>query len=505
MSQEIVRHGEPSAGAPIDVVGGKGYNLLRLADLSKGRDFLVPPFFVIPVGFQYSDPQIQELYGLLPKPLAVRSSSPYEDSKGYSFAGMFETILNVNDFDSFKIAIHKVLGSANSYQAREYAQQHGISIDDRMAVIVQKMINPYISGVSYSTVNSQNPKTIVECIHGLSNGLMSGDEQGTIVSFDRDFKSKTEYGFQLNSDLEKVARVVRDLEGVYDERLDIEFAVSQEDELYLVQARPVTDPTWEQIQLPNLDETQLLLEADIVRGSGNFTGPAFVFRSPTEIKRLSRAQNRNWVDEAIEQTSILKEFDRKHPDGYCLIADTIEDHKQIIREDLSNLKALVTVNYASRFSHPIKIVSEMGVFYLGALGKKDLLDLVETGDTITVVADQSKGLVYGLTKPKIEFRKANLENVPVVQFETAMQMLQPDYEDVDDHLYTDPSGQIQILFTDYNDQDGKPDDVFYDVIVDGLIVEAGRYQASRTITRHQTFPSLLNSLLAEAKNKMGKK
>ncbi len=505
MPQEIVRYGEPSTVTPIDLVGGKGYNLLKLADLSKGSDFIVPPFYIIPVGFQYSDPRLKELFELLPKPLAVRSSSPHEDSKGFSFAGRFKSFLDVEDFQGFQTAIGGVLDSAADIRVKEYAQQHGLPVDERMAVIIQEMVRPLYSGVCYSTFNPNNPKTIIEFTGGLADELMAGNRQGSLASFDKGFNLTMEHGDEL-PDLERVAGVAQDLERIFNERLDIEFAVSKDRQIYIVQARPITDPAWPDIQIPEIDPSKTILEADIVRGSGLFSGPVFVFRSPTEMERYAKIHNKQPMIEINKQWHKLKEFNSSHPEGYCLIADNLEAHEIMMQDrGLKNVKALVMVDFASRFSHPIKIVSETGAFYLGAFGKKDLLDTIDTGDTISVTSNQSKGVVFDLTKPKVEFRKANLENTPVVQFGSAMQMLQPDYEDVDDHLYTDESGKIGILFIDYNDQNGKPDDVFYDVIVDGLIVEAGRYEASRTITRHQTFSSLLNSLLAEAKNKMGKK
>ena len=37
---------------------------------------------------------------------------------------------------------------------------------------------------------------------------------------------------------------------------------------------------------------------------------------------------------------------------------------------LSNMKALITTDYASRFSHPIRVVTETGAFYLGGEAKE---------------------------------------------------------------------------------------------------------------------------------------
>ena len=114
MTPEVIRRSEQLNGNPVDIVGGKACNLLRLAELSGGRDFEVPDFRVIPIGVQCSQPQLEDLFNDLPKPLAVRSSSPWEDSRGYSFAGRFTSVLNVTDFPSFQKAVGKVLASNGS-------------------------------------------------------------------------------------------------------------------------------------------------------------------------------------------------------------------------------------------------------------------------------------------------------------------------------------------------------------------------------------------------------
>jgi len=502
MTPELISKGEPLSKRPIDVVGGKAYNLLRLTELSQGRDFEVPNFYIIPVGVQYAEPQLAELFDALSKPLVVRSSSPLEDSKGYSFAGRFKSVLGINDIPSLQRAISEVLASANDSRVVDYARQHGLSIDDRMAVIVQEMVNPLYSGVCYSTVDSCNPKLIAEFTPGLSDELMSGSKQGSIASFDQHFRLTMEHGNEL-PDLERVARVAKELEGVFGEKLDIEFAVSEDKRIYIVQARPVTDPAWPEVQIPEVDKAQVFLDADIVRGAGSFRGPVFVFRSPTEMQRYAEAHNRQPMAEIHDQWNKLRDFNRNNPDGYCLLTDNLEAHEIIMKDGgLSNLRVLVTVDYASRFSHPAKVISETGAFYLGVLGKKRLLDLTETGDTLAVACNQSKGLVYDLTKPVVEQRKIDLEGIPVVPFKIAIGMRLPPYEEVDDRLFVDADSKVGVRFWDYNEEDGVPTDVFYNLVdMDGNVIKSGEYRVGQVIHRYPNFPSLLTDLLSQAKHR----
>ena len=493
---------EPIAQNPLDVVGGKALNLYRLAELSQGRDFEVPDFRVIPIGVQMTQPQLEELFDSLPKPLAVRSSSPYEDSQGYSFAGRFTSVLGVNDLPSFQRAVNDVLASATDFQVLDYARQHGLSIDDRMAVIVQEMVDPQYSGVCYSSNNPETSKTVIEYTHGLSHQLMSGDEQGNIVSFDGNFGMTKEFVINYDApELERVARVARELEGLFGQRMDIEFAVSHDKKIHIVQVRPITDPTWSEVQIPEVDEQGIILKADIVRGSGMFRGPAFVFISPKEMERYARAHNIDVWELRHEQWNALREFNRKNPDGYCLVTDNLEAHNIIMGNDgLSNMRALITVDYASRFSHPAKVVSETGAFYLGIVGRKDLLDSIDTGDTLSVVSDQTRGLVYDLAKPVKEQRRIDLNGVPVVQYQDALRMSLPPYEEVDDRLFMDKDGKVGVKFWDYNEEGGVPTDVYYDIVdSEGNVISSGEYQSDRAIRRFPNFPSLLGSLLPQEK------
>ena len=112
MLADIIRKGESSNRNRIEVVGGKGHNLLRLSELSEDQDYSVPDFYIIPVNRGYSREQLNELFVLLNSPLAVRSSSPFEDSRGYSFAGRFKSLLEISNLDSFERAISEVVESA---------------------------------------------------------------------------------------------------------------------------------------------------------------------------------------------------------------------------------------------------------------------------------------------------------------------------------------------------------------------------------------------------------
>lgn len=184
----------------IDLVGGKALNLMKL--LQSG--FPVPAGFCITTKafdyfmdfnsiFRTEDENEEEMYNkimdsLMPpslvevitdayhlyldgKPCAVRSSSPSEDDTYASFAGQFETSLNVPDEDSLIVAIKKCWASLwkeNAVKYRERMDKKRIRLS--MAVLVQEMIPAQVSGVAFTGEN-----VIIETVWGLGASLVAGN------------------------------------------------------------------------------------------------------------------------------------------------------------------------------------------------------------------------------------------------------------------------------------------------------------------------------------------
>jgi phosphohistidine swiveling domain-containing protein len=108
------------------------------------------------------------------QPYAVRSSANVEDSLAHSFAGQFETVLNLTGVDQVLQAVCAIWESTRSPGVQSYL--HKISQDSeplKMAVIIQDMVNPALSGVAFS----KNPITgldevVVEAVQGSGTALV---------------------------------------------------------------------------------------------------------------------------------------------------------------------------------------------------------------------------------------------------------------------------------------------------------------------------------------------
>lgn len=108
------------------------------------------------------------------RPYAVRSSANVEDGGNYSFAGQFESVLDVTGAEAILEAIQTVWQSARREGLRPYLEAAGMTRDDiKMAVLIQEMVTPAVSGVAFS----KNPmtgtdETIVEAVQGSGERLM---------------------------------------------------------------------------------------------------------------------------------------------------------------------------------------------------------------------------------------------------------------------------------------------------------------------------------------------
>ena len=83
--------------------------------------------------------------------VAVRSSGRQEDGASHSFAGLFDTILNVTGPAAVEDAVRRCWASAFSERAVRYRHMRGLDFHDvALAVIVQRLVQPRSSGVMFT-------------------------------------------------------------------------------------------------------------------------------------------------------------------------------------------------------------------------------------------------------------------------------------------------------------------------------------------------------------------
>jgi pyruvate,water dikinase len=172
-----------------------------------------------------------------PGPWAVRSSGVAEDGRRNSYAGQFDSVLNVANGE-LSGAILRSLQSRHSNRVQVY----GGRVAQPMAILIQPMVQADAAGVAFAVDPlSGERRVILEAVEGLGDRLVAGsatperwtiDEDGSLGA-PADARALDDRGALALGDL--VRRVSDHLGSAQ----DIEWAIT-DDALWLLQARPIT-------------------------------------------------------------------------------------------------------------------------------------------------------------------------------------------------------------------------------------------------------------------------
>ncbi len=177
--------------------------------------------------------------------VAVRSSAVAEDSEAASYAGQQETYLFVEGAEEVCRRVVDCWASFFSERALFYRSEKGSLEDLRMAVVVQKMVDPEKSGVIFTVdpVRRRRDRMVVEAVRGVGEQVVSGEVTPDHYSLDRKGKLKREKIVNervlTDEELLKLSELGRKLEERHGVAQDIEWAIVGE-EIFLLQSRPVT-------------------------------------------------------------------------------------------------------------------------------------------------------------------------------------------------------------------------------------------------------------------------
>ncbi|MHA1234546.1 MAG: PEP/pyruvate-binding domain-containing protein [Promethearchaeota archaeon] len=211
------------------------------------------------------------------KSYAVRSSANYEDSDSFSFAGQAQSFLNIRSITEIILSIKMCWASLFSPQILLYLLQlnkKGFNITPlnlEMAVIVQRMLKPQVSGVLFTAnvINNNKEQMMINSTWGLGETITNntiipdliivkknncdllkmaiGEKEKTSIANpkgDSTLLIDTERKFQekcsLNSlQLRQLHKMGLKLEDLFNYPQDIEWAI-ENNSLYILQSRPIT-------------------------------------------------------------------------------------------------------------------------------------------------------------------------------------------------------------------------------------------------------------------------
>ncbi|MET0326832.1 MAG: PEP/pyruvate-binding domain-containing protein, partial [Ilumatobacteraceae bacterium] len=239
-SPVVVSLDDPAAGRP-EIVGAKAANLAR----ARAAGLPALPGAVLTTTWTRGDlvdaiAAWRDLSSGGALPVVVRSSSTGEDGDGSSMAGVFDSILDVTGQSDLVAAIDRVLASA------ERARHDGL-VDADMAVLVQPMLHARWGGVLFGAdpVSGRRDRIVVAAVAGGPDQLVSGVVDGWTGVLDRrgrvrEVRSAGDAVRPPAPVLRRLARLAADAARAFGGPQDVEWAVDADDELHLLQARPIT-------------------------------------------------------------------------------------------------------------------------------------------------------------------------------------------------------------------------------------------------------------------------
>ena len=232
----------------VPLIGMKAESLVRLRE----GGFNVPDGFVV-ASDEIGAITIEILASYADKNThyAVRSSGTSEDLAGFSFAGQYDTFLNVNGHQNLLDAIGKCADSINNERVKAYAERSSIDISgSKMAVIIQRMVDSEKSGVAFSidSVNGSDKEILIEAIAGLGEQLVSGHATPDTYSYNWYDDAFAIYngGVLAKDEVKTLAKIVLDIQIFYGFPVDVEWAIA-DGTIYILQSRPITAITYRNI------------------------------------------------------------------------------------------------------------------------------------------------------------------------------------------------------------------------------------------------------------------
>ena len=179
---------------------------------------------------------------------AVRSSATAEDADDASFAGQYDSSLNVCSLPDLLAAIRQCWISASNARAAAYRQRHLPSAQTKMAVLVQAMVRADVAGVIFTAdpLKQDCARMILEAAPGLGDALVAGKVSPDRVVLDKETLHILDWqeGHTGNSALTRelairIGQLARATEQLFAKPQDIEWA-ARDGIIFLVQARAIT-------------------------------------------------------------------------------------------------------------------------------------------------------------------------------------------------------------------------------------------------------------------------
>jgi pyruvate,water dikinase len=248
--------------------------------------------------------------------LAVRSSALAEDGRRHSFAGQFSTVLNVVDQSALEQAFRQVVASAYGRRSLSYRQHAGLDpFDFDMAVLCLQMVKPKAAGIllTRSPLPEHNGM-LISAVFGLGEAAVAGSEPADLYVLDPQGKmdedrsviatkqnrlvcldeggigseplprEKSRQQVLNEAQVATLAAWGLSLEKASGVPQDLEWAGTEDDRLFVLQARPLVSAG----SPAGLSSAAgpVLLDGGIMAAGGQATGRVHLVRRRDDLQNL---------------------------------------------------------------------------------------------------------------------------------------------------------------------------------------------------------------------------
>lgn len=241
--------------------------------------------------------------------VALRSSAVDEDGN-QSFAGQYITILGVHR-DTLLSAFKEVLTGLYSARALAYRMRNGfVLVTSSMGMCCIKMVNAVAAGVAFSRhpVDLHSNAVVINASWGLGESVVDGmvtpdtwlvrratmriteatlgtktheirlgmTAQGSLYTERVALPPEKQQAFCLSQEqVRKIARMALALEDHYHRPQDLEWVLDENNEIILLQTRPIllSDGRYMHLSVGRIDDAELLMEGGEVAARGIGCGP----------------------------------------------------------------------------------------------------------------------------------------------------------------------------------------------------------------------------------------
>jgi len=375
--------------------------------------------------------------------VAVRSSATVEDSVDASFAGQYDSYLNITGPRSVIFNWKRCVASLFTERAVTYQIDRGMNpLEASLAVVVMKMVRSDLSssGVMFTldpdsghsgvihisssfglgellVQGSISPDGFLVWKKGLEQGLpaivqrhLGGKEEKMIYSEDSETKTvdvslEDKLSFSLKrTEVLELAKMALIIEQHYDRPMDIEWAKDGlSGEIFIVQARPETVHAKEKSTVliryhmsPKL--VKLLRSNGSVLATGQAVGKRIGSGKVRQYQDYEAviSSKRNLRDRLATGTELesLEWEDRVFEEGDVLVTDmTTPDWEPMMKQ-----ASLIITRKGGRTSHAAIIAREFGIPAI--VGATDVMQILEDGMVVTgTCAEGDDGLIFKGEQP----------------------------------------------------------------------------------------------------------